>query len=94
MTDYRLIVSLYQITHENLKMTATCLAATSALVDALAEEFPDLASRYETLRQESAASSLQAQRIRELCRLCDGVILKMKDAGIQPRAGTSGEPPR
>lgn len=65
---------------ESLKMTAECLAATSALIQAVSEQFPEMSARYEVLRAASLENAPHVRIALQQAALCDQIIQGLKGA--------------
>ena len=77
---YEILAHLCAAMRENLEMTATCLAATAALVVAVSEKVPEIVPTYQQLLAALEKTSPTAAKIRASCDGLDRIVERLKHA--------------
>lgn len=77
---YEMLAHLCSAMRENVEVTATCLAATTALVAAVSEEMPGLVPRYQQLLAALESTSPRVAQIRASCDGLDRIVQRLKRA--------------
>ena len=72
------LIVMFEQLRESRRAASGCLLATSAVLEAITEEWPEIGERYDRIHSTSVATSPEAHAMREAVATIDRIIQETK----------------